>query len=249
MNRRKTIPVVWLGIALQGLVLSSIALGQGTEPEGFADQKNTGRAAGDVIQPFDRLNIQVKRDEQMSDIYTVSPTGYVNLPLIGAVQATGRTPAQLQADLTQLLTAYIRKPEVTVELLSVDRSATSEVAASPAQVGAYSVYITGAVQEPGVYYLREPTNPFQLIVRAGGTDNLVTSLSDKADISVFPDLKNVSVVSDDGSVRVLDLSQVGQSQMDLDYLQPGDTVIVPGYRAGTFSIYGEIARPDVYEIP
>ena len=221
---------------------------QTQEPEGFADSKNTGRAAGEVIQPFDRLNILVKRDNELSDIYTVSPSGYITLPLVGAIQASGRTPAQLELDLTQLLTAYIRKPEVSVELLAVDRTASSESAASPAQIGAYSVYITGAVREPGVYYLREPTNPFQLIVRSGGTDNLTTSFSEETEISVFPDLKHVSIVSAEGDVRFLDLSAVGQVQTDMDYLQPGDTVIVPGQRAGTFSIYGEIAEPDLYEI-
>ncbi|MCA9449984.1 MAG: polysaccharide biosynthesis/export family protein, partial [Candidatus Omnitrophica bacterium] len=222
---------------------------QSVEPAGYGDSNNTGRAAGDVIQPFDQIDLRVKRDNQLSDIYTVSPTGYINLPLLGAIQASGMTPAQLETDLTQLLTAYIRKPEVTVTLLSVDRGSTSEAAASPVQVGAYSVYITGAVREPGVYYLREPTNPFQLIVRAGGTDNLVASISQRGELSVFPDLKNVSVVNAGGTARFLDLSQVGQNEMALDFLKPGDTVIVPGYRAGTFSIYGEIADPDIYEIP
>ncbi len=222
---------------------------QGQEPEGFGDSRNTGRAAGQVIQPFDRIDVEVRRDTQLSDIYTVSPSGFINLPLVGAVQASGRTAAQLELDLTQLLTAYIRKPEVSVNLLAVDRTATSETVASPSQIGAYSVYISGAVREPGVYYLREPTNPFQLIVRAGGTDDLITTSADQTDVSVFPDLKNVSVVTVDGVVKNLDLSSVGQTHTEMDYLQPGDTVIVPGLRAGTFSIFGEVADPDLYEIP
>jgi polysaccharide export outer membrane protein len=231
------------------LLIGISGWGQSTEPEGFADSRNSGRAAGGVIQPFDRVEILVKRDNQLSDIYTVTPSGYIELPLVGAVQATGRTADQLQLDLTQLLTAYLRKPEVTVTLLAIDRTSTDERVVSPAQMGAYSVYITGAVREPGVYYLREPTNPFQLIVRAGGTEDLTTTYSEDNELSLFPDLKNVSVVGSQGSVRTLDLSEIGQTRMELEILQPGDTVIVPGYRAGTFSIYGEIADPDLYEIP
>jgi len=242
-------PLVVSMMFVGGFILASDGWGQAQEPEGFGDSRNTGRAAGGVIQPFDRIDIEVKRDDQLSDIYTVSPSGFINLPLVGAVQAAGRTAEQLQLDLTQLLTAYIRKPEVAVTLLAVDRGGTSESAAAPSQIGAYSVYISGAVAQPGVYYLREPTNAFQLIVRAGGADNLTTAYSERLDLGMYPDLKNISVVSLDGTVRFHDFSTVGQDTAEFELLQPGDTVIVPGYSAGTFSIFGEVVDPDIYEIP
>ncbi|MCA9450430.1 MAG: hypothetical protein KC931_25125, partial [Candidatus Omnitrophica bacterium] len=54
------------------------AQAQGIEAEGLGDSQNTGRAAGAIIQPFDQVDIRVRREPQLSDIYNVSPAGSIN---------------------------------------------------------------------------------------------------------------------------------------------------------------------------
>lgn len=238
--------IVWALLLLLN-VSQGFAQGLATEPEGMGDSVNTGRAVGSVIQPFDRLQITVKREPQLTDVYTVGPGGLVEFPLVGSIQASGRSAADLQVDLETQLSAYLKRPELTVELLEVDRTRTGEGTGAPS-IGAYSVYIMGAVPAPGVYYLREPINPFQLLVRAGGINGLTERSYLGRDIGVFPDLANVSVVSEDGSVSRYDLSQWKNGKMQLEMLEPGDTVVVSGHRAGTFAIYGEIAEQGVFEI-
>jgi protein involved in polysaccharide export with SLBB domain len=231
--------------------IHGVSEAQGVEPEGLGDSRNTGRAAGDVIQPFDRIDIRVKREPQLSDIYTVSPSGALTFPLVGAVQASGRTAEDLSRDLEQQLQAFLRRPEVTAELLAVDRTTTGLMEPGP-QVGGYSVYITGAVDTPGVYYLREPTNVLQLMVRAGGFENLRLSRdSDQGYFEeqvLFPDLESISIVGNSGQVRFVNLSMLGQRDVNMEILDPGDTVIVRGHHGGTFAVYGWVNSPGVYPL-
>ena len=231
--------------------IHGFAAAQGIEPEGMGDSRNTGRATGGIIQPFDRIDIRVKREPQLSDIYTVSPSGTLTFPMVGALQASGRTVEDFARDLEQQLQAFLRRPEVTAELLTVERTTTGLVEPGP-QVGGYSVYITGAVNTPGVYYLREPTNVLQLMVRAGGFDGLRLGRDREEGLVkeqvLLPDLENISVVGTDGQVRFVNLSALGQRDVDMEILDPGDTVIVRGHHGGTFAVYGWVTRPGVYPL-
>lgn len=243
-HRSPSRAVHWI-LAVCLLALAAPSLGQADPNEATS----SGRpASGGVIQPFDRLDIQVKREPQLSDIYTVTPSGTLEFPLVGSVQASGRTADSLQKELETILGGYLRRPEITVELLEPERVRADQVVAGGGSVGTYSVYIVGAVPTPGVYFLREPVNPFQLIVRAGGIDGVTQRGYNGREIGLFPDLANVTVVSDDGSLQRVDLSRWSEGKLSLGILKPGDTVIVPGHRAGNFAIYGEVSEQGVYEI-
>ncbi len=80
------------------------------------------RFAQSFSQPYtldsgDRLRIIVFGQENLSNIYGVDDGGMVAMPLIGAVQARGRTPEQLRQSISARLGAqYLRDPNVSVEI-------------------------------------------------------------------------------------------------------------------------------------
>jgi protein involved in polysaccharide export with SLBB domain len=175
--------------------------------------------------------------------------GAIDFPLVGEVNASGRSVGSMQTDLQNMLSVYLRKPEITISILPEERiQAGTDAERKFGIANSYSVYIMGAVTTPGVYYLREPINPLQLIVRAGIDNNLTGRGYQGEKLGLFPDLQNITVVSEDGTVTHHDLSRLMEGKKKMDILKAGDTVIVSGHRAGTFAIYGEVRNQGVFEI-
>lgn len=83
----------------------------------------------------DQLRIVVFGQEDLSNTYAIDPAGNVAFPLIGAVEARGRTARDLeQAIGGQLGAKYIRNPNVTVEVATYR-----------------PFFILGEVESPGQY--------------------------------------------------------------------------------------------------
>ena len=83
----------------------------------------------------DKLRVVVYGQEGLTNTYSISASGAITMPLIGAVPARGRTPQGLASDIgARLRNGYIREPSVAVE------------------VEAYRpFFILGEVQAPGQY--------------------------------------------------------------------------------------------------
>ena len=66
-----------------------------------------------VIGNNDMLGINVWNEQQLTQSVPVRSDGKISLPLIGEVQATGRTPLQLKDDITAKLQSFLSAPNVT----------------------------------------------------------------------------------------------------------------------------------------
>jgi polysaccharide biosynthesis/export protein len=67
----------------------------------------------------DRLRLQVFGQEELSQEYVVSDSGEITVPLIGAVDAEGRTIAELEEEVARQLRAGILvEPNVTAEVVT-----------------------------------------------------------------------------------------------------------------------------------
>jgi polysaccharide export outer membrane protein len=89
------------------------------------------------IGPDDTLDINVFQIAELTRSVHVDSTGKILLPLLGTVQASGRTPDQLSMDIaTELKKSYMKDPQVTVAV----KEAQSQ-----------RVTVDGAVIQPGVY--------------------------------------------------------------------------------------------------
>ena len=70
-------------------------------------------AVGDVVQ------INVWKNAELSVSEPVRPDGKISLPLLGDVMAAGLGPMELAADIKERLYTYVKKPNVTVILTSL----------------------------------------------------------------------------------------------------------------------------------
>ena len=103
------------------------------------------------------LDITVFKVPELSKTIQVSETGTINLPLVGEVQAAGKTTQELERFLTAKLGAtYLQNPQVSV-LVKENNS--------------QHVVVQGAVEKTGVYPIRGKTTLMELVAMAGGLKN------------------------------------------------------------------------------
>ncbi len=104
--------------------------------------------------PGDRLEIDVFEVEELSGEAVVAADGSIRLPLIGAVDAGGLTPSQLEVRLRALYGEnLLRDPQIRVSVI--------EYSSQP-------VSVLGAVNSPGIYQLRGRRRLLDVLALAGG---------------------------------------------------------------------------------
>jgi len=161
-----------------------------------------------VIGPQDVLGINFWRDTDMTGDVTVRPDGRITLPLIGDVQAAGKTPEALKAEITSAASKLFKQgqePTITVVVR---------------QINSRKVFITGQVTTPGAHVLTGPLTVMQLISLAGG----LTEFAKKKEITVIrTDAGGKQTVMPFNYSDVAKGRNVGQNVV----LKPGDTVVVP----------------------
>jgi polysaccharide export outer membrane protein len=164
----KIVRVVLLGI----LFLLSCALVVPSQTyksaNNLADSKSTSAAVGAtgtlphgantlrkefVIGTGDVLAINVWKEADVSRVVPVRSDGRISLPLVGEIQADGRTAKQLETEITAKLTDYISEPEVTVIVQ---------------EIKSQKFNVLGMVMKPGSYLLTDPTTVLDAIAMAGG---------------------------------------------------------------------------------
>jgi len=92
------------------------------------------------LGPDDQVKIWALGVEEISDKPArIGPSGDLDLPLIGKVQALGLTVEQLKAELLRRFSKEVLKPQVSVEIVDF---------------GSQPVSVMGAVNHPGVHQLR-----------------------------------------------------------------------------------------------
>jgi len=107
-----------------------------------------------LIGPLDTISIDVFGLPELSREVQVDASGRVAMPLIGTVDARGKTADELAAAITTALRAnYVRQPRVTVNI----RNSVSQV-----------VTIDGQVVEPGLYPVTNQMTLMRAIASAKG---------------------------------------------------------------------------------
>jgi polysaccharide export outer membrane protein len=101
----------------------------------------------------DIIHIRVWREPDLSEAAAIRPDGKITMPLIGDVQASGLTPVQLAAQITEKLSQFINRPEVMVSVQTVRSK---------------RYYVTGEVNRPGAYPLAVPTTVLEALTLCGG---------------------------------------------------------------------------------
>jgi len=113
-----------------------------------------------VIGNDDHLAISVWKEPDLTKTIPVRSDGKISLPLVGEIQAAGRTPLQLELDIASRLRNYITVPEVTVII---------------EQINSKKYNIMGFVGRPGTYPLTLSTTIMDAIAAAGGFKDFAKS--------------------------------------------------------------------------
>jgi len=71
-------------------------------------------AQDDVLNPGDIVQVQVERQAQLSQVFTINRDGKINFPLIGEITAAGMTLPHLAGIIKEKLADYIKNPVVNV---------------------------------------------------------------------------------------------------------------------------------------
>jgi polysaccharide biosynthesis/export protein len=199
------------GIALLQAQVGTSSPAQATAPAGVKAELSAVPAAMDhpderyIIGNGDVLGINVWKEQELTQTIPVRTDGKISLPLIGEVQASGRTPVQLKDDITARLRAFISTPDVTVAVL---------------QLNSQKFNVLGRVTKPGSYSLSSTTTVLDAIASAGGFLD-------------FAKQKSIYILrkNPDGKVTRITFNYKdvirGKHPDENIQLRPNDTIVVP----------------------
>jgi polysaccharide export outer membrane protein len=171
-----------------------------------AAEANAAPAAADYrIGSLDTLDVTIFDEPDLSaKAIQVDASGRIALPLIGSVDAKGKTVTELAQQLQQMFGAkYLRNPQVTV---TVDSSVSQKVS------------VQGEVAQPGVYPLTGPTTLLDVISMAKGE----TETAKLQEVVVF------RTVSGQREGAVFNVASIRRGEAADPVIQGNDLVVV-GY--------------------
>lgn len=116
--------------------------------------KTAQAPSGYVLGPDDQISVRVVDAEEISDKpIRIGMDGYIRLPMAGRVLAGGLSVEQLEAAIVAGLKQYIRRPEVSVNVV--------EFRSQP-------VSVIGCVKAPGIHQLQGRRTLVEILALAGG---------------------------------------------------------------------------------
>ena len=200
------------------------------------------------IGPGDEVEINVFDVPELNVTAKVRQSGFVSLPLVGAVQAAGVTESDLNDELKKRLSSFVRNPQVNVFL---------------SHYGSQKIAVMGAVNKPGTYSLKKGANSvLELISAAGGVSdkagNFVNFIpAEFSGVGAANDVEaraKLALASEEmGATRQrgleLYLDQVmgttGSIPLEIP-VRGGDMIVVP--EAGKVMVEGEVEKPGSFEL-
>ncbi|NIM03313.1 sugar ABC transporter substrate-binding protein [bacterium] len=158
-----------------------------------------------TLGPGDVLEISVWQHPELDRTVTVRPDGRMSFSLIGDVNVNGLTPAKLDEVITEMLSEYVQRPEVTVVVTTIKSN---------------QILVLGQVARPGAYPMEASVTVLEAIAIAG-------SYTDRAGLKRVTITRQARARSP--KVMKVDLKKViteGDKRGDI-LLEPGDIVHVP----------------------
>lgn len=190
-------------LAFATALVAALGVGCSTPSDPVAAATAGSAPAGpSALQEGDLISVVFPGATNLNSAQQIPYDGVVKIPLVGDFKAAGKTTSEVQTDILTAFGSNLVLKEVTVTLL---RSAAS-------------VYISGAVLQPGKLLLDRPLTVMEAIVERGG---------------FAPDArpeKTMVIRQEDGLQRSyrIDLRKMLRGHpTEPFYLKPSDVVVVP----------------------
>jgi polysaccharide export outer membrane protein len=106
-----------------------------------------------LIQPGDLMEISVWKEEDLTKTVLVLPDGTISFPLVGNIQAAGKSVKKLQTIAAEQIEKYIPDPVITISLQ---------------QLSGNKIYVIGKVTRPGEIVANRNLDVVQTLSVAGG---------------------------------------------------------------------------------
>lgn len=156
------------------------------------------------VGPEDVLEISVWREDALRKETLVRPDGGISYPLIGDVQAAGKTVAELREEITKRLDKFIPDAVVSVTVI---------------KAGSQRIYVLGKVTRPGEFPVGRSIDVLQALSMSGG-------------LTPFADANGIRIMRRDGDRQValpFEYARVvrGERLEQNIQLRAGDVVVVP----------------------
>lgn len=167
----------------------------------------------------DKISISVWGHDDLNLQISIAPGGDISFPLVGNIQAEGKTIDQLQQELKKSLTEYIIEPEVNINLISYQK---------------LKVIVMGEVQNQGSFEIRSDSKVLDLISMAGGiTENAAAE---------------EAILQRNNKKLALNLKKMlrGNNSETNYKLKNGDRIYIPKKEILSASIQGEVVKPGQY---
>jgi len=163
-----------------------------------------------LIGPEDLLEIKFWQDNNLDAEVRVRLDGKISLDIIGEVQSSGLTTAELEREIVRQMSRY--------------NKAVSQAVVRVLEFGAQKVYITGQILNPGKYTFEDIPDLWTVINEAGG-------------ITETGDLTRVMIIrggDQAGQVEVINVAETVASGnvATLPRLRAGDTIEISRAPAG-----------------
>jgi polysaccharide export outer membrane protein len=149
----------------------------------------------------DILTVFVWKQPDLSTTAVIRPDGKISLPLLGELEAAGKTSGQLQTEIATQLKQFVVDPHVNVIVKEVNSPVIS---------------VLGQVRKPDRYHIRQRVTALEAIAMAGG-------------FTEFAKRDKVTIIRNSGAEKIriqVDLKKVVSGHGEVYYLEPLDTIYV-----------------------
>ena len=158
----------------------------------------------------DIVQVSVWRNPELGITVPVRPDGKISVPLVGDVDAGGRTPDEVAKDLQEKLAKFVRDPQVAVILTDLRSHEYLS-----------RVRVTGAVRQPVSVPFRPGMTVLDAVLAAGGLTEFAAS--DRAE------LYRKSAGGEGTTTHEVRLDRIlNRGELETNYtVAPGDVITVP----------------------
>ena len=139
--------------------------------------QNTRQGADQLISENDLLEVDVFQVDDLDRTVRVDSNGRITMPLIGAIQAAGKTIPAVEQELERIYGAkYLQSPEITVFMK---------------ESSGQRMTLDGQFNKPGIYPTTTSSSLLQAVAQASG----FTPLADETKVYVFRQIGKAKLVA------------------------------------------------------